>query len=514
MRRWGLGLLGGVVAGWACGSGAFDCIQASDCANAGVPGECIAGYCAFPDDGCESGLRYGQHSGPASGACVPPVSDDTGSTSAGEATDPSATSALPTAGDVDTEPTLDSSDGPGPGEVELTDDELDGEFGAGLFDGTEWQADHVTLVPGGTQGTFVSRVYDAGREASWDTLRWWPRGPYGKRLPDGGQGEGYPEGSVSMDGSVLLMHFDEGALLADGDPVPDSSGAGSDGTVVSSGGPIALVPGVFGTAIDDHIASRIAIPTASAPGLSFGEDDFSWSLWFRFEHACAGNNVFMGVDNADGDDAHPHLWLGCTDDQWDECAGTVSAPRAAGGFRSVHSDDTDGVFFCSDDAVRGGIWHHVLATKRGHPDTEVVLYLDGDPQHTGSGTMGAPMVYPDDPDFSIGAFSRGTYPSEGVLDEVAIWTRALDEGEVLDVYRRGVTRLELAVRSCTQLGCSDGAPWVEGFVDPAGSSGPGTELLLSELPPGRYVQYRVSMVGAGWLPGPALDAVTIRGHQL
>lgn len=522
VRRWGLGLAGGLVAGWACGSGAFDCTQATDCQGGGEAGECVAGFCAFPDQTCDSGLRYGEHSGPLSGTCVEPGDASTGEppTTDDDPTQPTATSSTGTTGtgptSADTGPMVDSSDeGPQPGDIEFTDDALEGEFGDGTFLGTEWRGDRLTLEIGGAQGQFTSRVYDAGTDAIWDSLQWWPDAPYGRRLPDGAQTESaYPEGNVDMQGNVLLMHFDVGGLVSDGDVVPDASGAGSDGQLISDGGPVQLVPGIFGNALDDHLASRISIPTALAPGLSFGDGDFSWSMWFRFDHACTSNNVYMGVDNAEGSDPNPHLWLGCTDDQWDECSGNVSAPRAGGVFRSVHNDSNDGVFFCSSSSVRSGQWHHVLVTKQGHVNAEVRLMVDGVVEHTAVGSFAGPNDYPDDPDFTIGAFSRGTYPSEGVLDEVAIWDRALSEGEALQVYRRGVSRLEVSVRVCAQPDCADEPPWTEGFVDIHDGPGPGGMHGLSGLPIGRYVQYRLRMDGDPGLqlPGPALSAVTILGH--
>lgn len=518
VRRWGWGLLGGVVAGWACGSSAFDCAQASDCQGPGAPGQCVSGFCAFPDDGCDSGLRYGEHSGPLSGTCVP---EDAGTTSGpataeGEATGGSGTVSASGGVDSGSGPVVDDSgDGPEPGLIEFTDDALEGEFGEGTFLGTEWRSERLALEVDGTQGQFISRVFDAGTDATWDTLQWWPDAPYGKRLPDGAQAEvGYPRGNVDMDANVLLMHFDGGGVIGDGDLVPDASGAGSDGQLVSSGGPVELVPGIFGTALDDHLASRIAIPTARATGLAFGEDDFTWAAWVRFDHACTSNNVFMGVDNADGADPGPHLWLGCTDDSWPECAGVVTEPRAGGVLKAVHTDPDDGAYYCSDRAVRGGQWHHVVLVKVGHAAAQVRLLLDGVREHTGPGTFAQPLEYPDAPDFAIGAFSRGTYPSEAVLDEVAIWRRALGDDEVREVYRRGVSRLEVSVRVCSQPDCSDDPPFVPRFVDAHDGPGPGGEHSLAGLPLGRYVQYRVRMEGepALELPGPSLSAVTLRGH--
>lgn len=64
-----------------CGTSAFVCTASSECADGATAGVCQPdGFCSFPDDGCESGQRYGASSGAASGQCVAPSSADTGTT--------------------------------------------------------------------------------------------------------------------------------------------------------------------------------------------------------------------------------------------------------------------------------------------------------------------------------------------------------------------------------------------------------------------------------------------------
>jgi hypothetical protein len=77
-----VGLVAGLAAGWlwGCGDGgAFGCVETAQCVDGGVQGTCQpAGYCSFPDDGCDSGQRYGDF-GPMglAGECVPPPDSDT-----------------------------------------------------------------------------------------------------------------------------------------------------------------------------------------------------------------------------------------------------------------------------------------------------------------------------------------------------------------------------------------------------------------------------------------------------
>jgi hypothetical protein len=60
---------------------AFECESANDCRDAGVDGRCEpTGFCSFPDDGCPSDHRYGDHAGEGLGGMCVPEDDDTTTT--------------------------------------------------------------------------------------------------------------------------------------------------------------------------------------------------------------------------------------------------------------------------------------------------------------------------------------------------------------------------------------------------------------------------------------------------
>lgn len=58
----------------------FTCADSSDCRSSTSNGTCEpTGFCSFPDGDCDTGQRYGEHSGDLSGKCVvPPGTDTTG----------------------------------------------------------------------------------------------------------------------------------------------------------------------------------------------------------------------------------------------------------------------------------------------------------------------------------------------------------------------------------------------------------------------------------------------------
>jgi|GEM_PF-1541165 len=56
--------------------------------------------------------------------------------------------------------------------------------------------------------------------------------------------------------------------------------------------------------------------------------------------------------------------------------------------------------------------------------------------------------------FKIGHYDLSNYKFKGYIEEVAIWNRALTVNEIKDLYRKGVTRLDLNVYSCVDSLCA------------------------------------------------------------
>jgi len=515
----------GLVLAASCSAAEFLCSQDVDCGN--VDGaQCVDDHCAFPDDGCPSGLKFGEHSGGLAGECVGPLGDTSGGSAptedAGPGTDPSLSTdpdaTVDSSASTNAEADVETTQGPS-GDVVFRDDELAGEFGDGTFSGLEYADGRVRLAAGVTSGVFVSRVFDAGATVQWQTLAWSPDAPYAKPLPNDGLAEvGYADGNVDMLGNVVLFHFDADGALAAGTVVADGSGRGNDGTLLTDGSGSAGVAGVFGTAIADHLDAYVSIPPDTMD-LDFGADDFTWATWFRFSHDCSANNVFIGVDDiVGGGDDFPHLWMGCTDEAWPECPASARMPTPGGVLRSVHSLAGDGTSYCGEGPINDDTWHHMAITKAGHPDAVVTLYVDGGISAQADASFAAPLDLTQDGDFAFGGFSGGTYPTEGMFDDAAIWTRALADDEIAALYRRGALRVALALRVCGVADCADEPAFVggpdleagEGFTDPPDAPAPGSELGLGGLAAGRWAQYRVDYVGTG-TESPALAAVEIRG---
>ena len=500
-------------------SGVFGCEDDSVCVSGSVQGVCqVNGLCSFPDPACESGQRYGKHSGNLSGSCVPVdgAADSTGGEEHGGGDS--------SVGDAPGTESGDGDESTGGSQVLVfTDEQYDGQFGEGQFESISWSGDRLERARGAAFGVFTSRVFDAQVEADWRTLQWLPVAPYGRRLPSDGGTEVYAFDAADMADNVLLMRFD-GGDLSEGTAVADASEVGSDGTVVGSG--LSLGSGPFGAAVVDDGSSHVTIPVGLEPpsALSFGTSDFTFALWVRTTSSCAGNSVaanqvYMGIEDSGPD--RTFLWLGCIRPQAGACSG--NAP-GAGGFagailRSRHDDD-DGAGLCGTTDIVDGQWHHLVVTKTGHPAAQVTLYLDGTDESSDSVSFLEPLSFAQNTEFVIGALTGGVYSATASYDEVAVWRRALSAEEVAALYRRGALRLELQVRVCDEPGCADAPAFVGPHADAAaryvddGASPIGSNpVQLGPLPAGRYFQYRARFEADGELVetalGPALRSVTV-----
>jgi len=78
-----------------------------------------------------------------------------------------------------------------------------------------------------------------------------------------------------------------------------------------------------------------------------------------------------------------------------------------------------------------GEWHHVAATW-DKPGGSRAIYLDG--RRAAEGKI--PSYRPCDTRMVIGANPGNAYPATGVLDEVWIWDRPLDDDEIAAAYER------------------------------------------------------------------------------
>jgi hypothetical protein len=220
------------------------------------------------------------------------------------------------------------------------------------------------------------------------------------------------------DGLVAYWPLDEGG----GTTTSDLSGNGNDGTL--NGGPI-WVEGKFGGALnfdgsDDHV------DCGNPSILDFGTSDFTISAWIKTTNAL-GETIF-GNGGDDGGGIRVRLYV-----------------EGNPGVKILVDDDFSKYDPEGSIAVLDGQWHHIVGMRRR---TALRVYIDGveDEGATAHGESTIPADY----DLSgtsqhnayIGAQTSNASGNlikyfGGLIDDVALWSRALTVEEISYLWNGG-----------------------------------------------------------------------------
>lgn len=369
-----------------------------------------------------------------------------------------------------------------PGFTSMTDDDA-GEFNdpGATHSNTVWNGANSVLQiddQGLLQGTFTSRVFDAGSVVPWDSLSWLPLQPRGKELPNLGQSEsGYPTGNADMSNNLLLWHMNE----ASGD-ILDSSTNVSPINGLPIGDVTFNAPGVFNShsSLQFNPASspypRIQVDPIANTRIDPGQlGALTLELWFDAFSPVPGPVALLKASNAGDSVGYGFQWSG----------GSLHF--------FVHS--AGGYYQTPGTGPSVNQWHHVVGVYDG---ATIALYFDGSlvgttstsgslaPCPAGSCTLlvnGDP-AYPADP----------TRYLTGRIDEVAIYDRALQSSEIQSRYQRGSTRQFFKVRSCGDATCSTDPAWSSEFSESNNTSlTPPSFSLDGAISNSRYLQYQVRL---------------------
>ena len=179
--------------------------------------------------------------------------------------------------------------------------------------------------------------------------------------------------------------------------------------------------GILNGALDFNGTNQwITVPDHA--DLDWGKDDsFSIEVWAKLTNCDSRNKVMVGRDNRPGGE---HWWLGC-----DESSKTAN-------FNLLDTSD-GGIAIQGTTLINDNAWHHIVAVRDNSNDQNR-LYVDGQLEDSGSHnytagfnattTLGIGyMAYTGTPD----------YYYDGLLDEVALYSKALSEAEILDHYNNG-----------------------------------------------------------------------------
>ena len=347
----------GLGLGWAtaCSPGTFVCQSDAQCVSSGVDGQCLQdGFCGFPDEDCDSGLRYGSGSGDLSGQCAPEQRGTSASTGDGTTTN---------AGDSSGSSSTLAVDGSGTGDTSTTAAET------------------------GPASTTMST--DSSSEADSSST------------------------GAPLDPSLVLwLTFDDADV--DGE-FPDSSVYEHHGSCNDCPD---LDEGIDGTGLRfDGASTYVRVPHTD---LLSTPEGFTIAAWIRLDDTPVEQRSIL--TKTVGDDVF---------NSWElyffpsPCDGCLHLSMAVG-------NGDEGVV--SPDPIEIGQWVHVAGTWDGKLLT---MWIDGEPvgdQPVAELQMDEHPILvgvdddndPDTPDGLDGYFA-------GLIDDVRVYDRALDQGELADL---------------------------------------------------------------------------------
>ncbi|MDO8581465.1 MAG: DUF2341 domain-containing protein [bacterium] len=376
---------------------------------------------------------------------------------------------------------------------------------AGAYENMRWNAESNFLELDTTkkQGTYTSQVHNVGKVSDWKTLAWTPNMLSEKALPnDGAQEAGYPEGNADMTGNVLLLHMDEAKWDGTADEVRDASGNGNNGKRINGAntnteGKVGRRGEFNGTNDYVDLSKEWGIGLFGS-GSASTPDAFTVEAWLR-----PGTRALQDK-KAEDQVAVYNGWGG------EFNLGYISKDEDSGKGRfhlsvNITGEGWKGV--TSDVAYDPAVWYHVIGVY-SRTERNAMLFVDGVPAGTASFTTTGPLLHPGTyHPATIGAYTAYTKVRsafwKGAIDEVAVYRRALSEGEVRSRYTRSASTIRLQVRSCDDSVCAGGEKaGGEKFVGPDGTantyyeetrkSATGLpEFSLSNVPSNQYFQYRI-----------------------
>src|SRR3989338_4630839 len=302
-----------------------------------------------------------------------------------------------------------------------------GDFDNGTYNNTYYNTTHNFTqlnITSFYSGNYTSKIFSAGSTSQWNNISWISNAI--GELPNNGANEitlnTFGSGNINMTGNVLLMHFNndtgENSTF-----FRDWSGIGNNGTCSGTACPALTSSGKLNNAYDfDTTDDKITI-TNGFNSIQ-GDDSHTVSLWVNID--TLSQKVFFGTS------------LSQYYFQFNNGNGVyiqVGAP-----YRTY-----------TTKTLSTGKWYHFTFVKDGTGDSGS-LYLDGVLQTSYTGTIASTPNSAGD--ILINSYSSAGYNADVKLDEVAIWNRSLSASEVLDLYERGATRLNLSVRSCDDSACA------------------------------------------------------------
>jgi len=194
----------------------------------------------------------------------------------------------------------------------------------------------------------------------------------------------------------------------------EASGNRSDSVGSNTLTDVNTVPGVAGIINDgaDFESSNAEHLSTSTP-FTTATTDFSISMWYKPESIGAYQSLIQNGRQA-------NFW---------------NILITSGGVFEFFEDNI--AEYPSTSTLTAGNWYHLVAVKSSNGAGNMQYYVNGASAGTASvGTITTPTTAA-----YLGAYTANgssfVYYTDGILDEVGIWSRSLTSGEVSDLYNSG-----------------------------------------------------------------------------
>ncbi len=365
-----------------------------------------------------------------------------------------------------------------------------GDFNNGTFVNTRYNTSgsYVELYPGNLTGNFTSQIFNSGF-ARWNNISWISNAI--GELPSNQITEtSFGSGNINMTGNVLLVHLNNNSAYGENDTrVYDFSGFENNGTV--SGAVFNASGKLSGAYSFDGVDDYINVGTE--PTYESGATAISISTWVYVGPPNFDGGVDLIMDSS-GASANPGFWLSVEDRN----GGGVSA--GINTFKTEVASSGGGYINARmpNNVINSSRWYFIAVTYNSSDN--IKMYLDGIEQVLSIADSGSGNYVPKNANLYIGCVNTGnTYCFNGSIDEVAIWNRSLSASEILTLYKRGATRLNLTIRSCDDSACSG-----ESFTDINDASPQNLSIANNT-----YFQYKFDFLTDNVSYTPELYNVTI-----
>jgi len=238
------------------------------------------------------------------------------------------------------------------------------------------------------------------------------------------------------DALVLYFTCEENA----GDIVGDQSGNGNDGTLNGA----EWGDGKFGTALKFDPAVKAFVEVADSPTLN-PEKEISYMAWIyseAYDNARGIISKYTGSGNQRSYNLRLHHTIN----------GAISTEVSSNGVYQLNVSTTD---VHSEAVLQDGSWHHAAISFKA--EDFLRMYIDGELVSESAATA-TESIFDNETPMSIGTDfnDEDTRFFNGMIDEVAVFNRALSNDEVKRAMEGNIMNVPTSVEAVGKLATSWG----------------------------------------------------------